>query len=180
MRCRNTARVAEVLWLRRATAATFDWFLTAHRPLPDEDRTMTIRDPELLRQWRDSGYAVLKRAVPLDLIDRTNKDVAAFRANCGETKDDHGFGQRIGLFHIQNENSLQVALNPTVREFLAFALQDEPLLYGSLTFETGTEQAAHQDSIFFFTDPVDAMAGVWPAPRRFGRRAPICTHACRN
>lgn len=124
---------------------------------------MTIRDPELLRQWNDGGYAVLKGAIPHDLIDRLNKDVAAFRATCGETKDEHGFGQRIGLFHIQNDNSLQVALHPTVREFLAFALKDEPLLYGSLTFETGTEQAAHQDSIFFFTEPYEAMAGVWVA-----------------
>ena len=124
---------------------------------------MTIRDPELLRQWNDGGYAVLRRVIPHDLIDRLNKDVAAFRATCGETKDDHGFGQRIGLFHIQNSNSMDVALHPGVREFLTFALKDEPLLYGSLTFETGTEQAAHQDSIFFFTDPHYAMAGVWVA-----------------
>ena len=94
---------------------------------------MTIRDPELIRQWRDGGYAVLRRVIPYDLIDRLNRDVAAFRATCGETKDDHGFGQRIGLFHIQNDNSLQVALHPGVREFLAFALQDESLLYGSLS-----------------------------------------------
>jgi ectoine hydroxylase-related dioxygenase (phytanoyl-CoA dioxygenase family) len=101
--------------------------------------------------------------VPHDLIDALDRDVAAFRARCGETKDDHGFGQRIGLFHVQNRHSLAVAQNPAVREFLAFALQDEPLLYGSLTFETGTEQAAHQDSIFFFTQPYTAMAGVWVA-----------------
>lgn len=120
-------------------------------------------DPELERQWRDQGYALLKQVVPHDLIDRLNKDVAEFRRTCGETKDDHGFGQRIGLFHIKNELSLRVALNPEVREFLRYAFQDESLLFGSLTFETGTEQAAHQDSIFFWTDPDFAMAGVWVA-----------------
>lgn len=124
---------------------------------------MVRLDPELERQWRDDGYALLKQAVPHDLIDRLNRDVAAFRRSCGETKDDHGFGQRIGLYHIQNEHSLRVALNPEVREFLRFAFQDESLLFGSLTFETGTEQAAHQDSIFFWTDPDYAMAGVWVA-----------------
>jgi ectoine hydroxylase-related dioxygenase (phytanoyl-CoA dioxygenase family) len=122
-----------------------------------------IRDPELIRQWTDNGYALLKQAIPHAVIDQLNADVAAFRRTCGETKDDHGFGQRIGLFHSQNATSLQVALSPEVRDFLRFAFADEPLLYGSLTFETGTEQAAHQDSIFFFTDPEYAMAGVWLA-----------------
>jgi ectoine hydroxylase-related dioxygenase (phytanoyl-CoA dioxygenase family) len=124
---------------------------------------MPIQDPEVVRQWGEDGYVVLKQVVPHDLIDRLNGDVAAFRASCGETKDEQGYGQRIGLLHIQNQNSLAVALNADVREFLAFALADEPLLFGSLTFEAGTEQGAHQDSIYFWTEPDAAMAGVWVA-----------------
>tara|TARA_R110002094_G_scaffold160177_2_gene145492 strand:- start:395 stop:1264 length:870 start_codon:yes stop_codon:yes gene_type:complete len=124
---------------------------------------MTILDPEVVRQWEEGGYAVLKQVVPHDLIDRVNRDVAVFRSTCGETKDEQGYGQRIGVFHSQNSDSLAVALNPEVREFLRWALRDDPLLFGSLTFEVGTEQGAHQDSIHFWTEPQAAMAGVWVA-----------------
>ena len=79
---------------------------------------MTITDPEVQTSWQRDGYVILKRAVPLDLIDALNVRVAAFRGRCGETKDEHGFGQRIGLFHAHDEVSLAVALNSEVREFL--------------------------------------------------------------
>jgi ectoine hydroxylase-related dioxygenase (phytanoyl-CoA dioxygenase family) len=113
--------------------------------------------------WKRDGYAVLERAVPHDAIDALNAEIAEFRRTCKETKDEYGYGQRIGLFHASNARSLDVARNERVRSFLEWALDDEPLLYGSLTFEAGTEQAAHVDSIFFFTAPPFAMAGCWTA-----------------
>lgn len=120
-------------------------------------------DTELKNHWHDKGYVIIRNAVAESLIDELNTDIDVFRKNCGETKDEYGFGQRIGLFHIQNRKSLGVALNQKVQNFLRWAFNDEPLLYGSLTFETGTEQSAHIDSIFFFTQPIHTMAGCWTA-----------------
>ena len=122
-----------------------------------------MRDPELTRQWDQDGYVLLKQVVPHDLIDRYNAEVAGFRRTCGETKDEHGFGQRIGLFHAKSPTGLAIAQNPEVRSFLRWVFREEAVLFGSLTFEAGTEQAAHQDSIFFFTQPEYAMAGAWVA-----------------
>ncbi len=124
---------------------------------------VTAPEVSLQQAWRRDGYVVLPRVVPADVIDRLNEDVAAFRRSCGESKDECGLGQRIGLFHVRNPHAMVIALNPEVRRFLSWALEDEPLLYGSLTFEAGTEQAAHQDSIFFYTQPLHAMAGCWTA-----------------
>ena len=120
-------------------------------------------DTELKNHWHDKGYVIIRNAVAESLIDELNTDIDVFRKNCGETKDEYGFGQRIGLFHIQNRKSLGVALNQKVQNFLRWVFNDEPLLYGSLTFETGTEQSAHIDSIFFFTQPIHTMAGCWTA-----------------
>lgn len=120
-------------------------------------------DSELKSQWKENGYIILRQAVAEEDIDVLNADIAQFRATCGETKDEFGFGRRIGLFHTQNANSLRIALNPRAQEFLRWAFQDDPLLFGSLTFEVGTQQQAHNDSIFFYTEPVHCMAGVWTA-----------------
>lgn len=113
--------------------------------------------------WQKHGYALLPQVVPHSLIDTINEEVARFRKTCGEAKDEFGFGQRIGLFHVKSESSMRAALSAPLRAFLAWAFQDEPLLYGSLTFEAGTEQSAHIDAIFFFTQPQHAMAGCWIA-----------------
>lgn len=117
----------------------------------------------LVEQWNRDGYVILRNAISDSLIDAANSDIAKFRKTCGETKDEHGYGGRIGLFHTQSSNSLKIALNAKVQDFLRWAFQDEPVLYGSLTFEAGTEQNAHQDAIFFHTEPNNCMAGAWTA-----------------
>jgi ectoine hydroxylase-related dioxygenase (phytanoyl-CoA dioxygenase family) len=118
---------------------------------------------ETQREWNENGFVVLRNAVDHELIDRLNGEITEFRRTCGEGKDEFGYGQRIGLFHAQNRRSLQVALNPRVREFLSWAFKDDPVLFGTLTFEAGTEQSAHRDNIFFQTDPQHCMAGAWAA-----------------
>lgn len=125
-------------------------------------RELSIDHP-LSGQWEQDGYVTLPNAVDLDLIDRLDTEISRFRSVCGETKDEFGFGQRIGLFHCRSALSLEVALNAEAQNFLKWAFQDDPVLYSSLTFETGTEQPAHQDAIFFHTAPQRCMAGVWIA-----------------
>ena len=107
------------------------------------------------------GYVILRNVVPPDLLQRVVSDVAVFRAYCGETKDPQGFGDRIGQLHQKPPSCLDLADNVTVVNFLRWAFRDDPLLFGSLNFERGTEQAPHIDSIFFYTEPMDAMAGAW-------------------
>lgn len=112
-------------------------------------------------EWREKGYIVLRNVVPAALLQRVISDIADFRASCGESKDAHGFGDRVGQLHQKVGSCLELADNAPVLEFLRWAFRDEPLLFGSLNFERGTEQAPHIDSIFFYTEPMDAMAGAW-------------------
>ncbi len=118
---------------------------------------------ELQKQWTEKGYAHLKSVVDPKLIDELLADLKVFRGSCGETKDECGFGGRIGLFHIENKKSLEVAFNQKVQNFLKWAFHSDPILFGSLSFEVGTEQSAHRDNIFFYTQPATAMAGAWTA-----------------
>src|SRR6187549_1732079 len=89
--------------------------------------------------WDENGFLLLKGAIDHELIDDLNADVAQFRATCGETKDEFGFGQRIGVFHVANENSLRVALDPGIVSAAAELMEDDPIVLGSLIFETGTQ-----------------------------------------
>jgi ectoine hydroxylase-related dioxygenase (phytanoyl-CoA dioxygenase family) len=105
----------------------------------------------------------LPGAVPPQLIDDLLRDEAAFRSACGETKDEHGFGKRIGVFHVANDNSRRVALTPRIVAATAELMGDDPLLMGSLTFEVGTQQDAHIDAIYFYVMPETSMVGAWVA-----------------
>ena len=115
------------------------------------------------RNWEDNGYCILPGLITEEAIDSLLDDLGQFRADCGETKDEFGFGQRIGLFHVENEKSLAISLHPKIVQFCQWAMQSEPLLFGSLSFEAGTEQELHMDSIFFHTEPAHHMVGVWIA-----------------
>jgi len=116
---------------------------------------------ELQETWRRDGFVLMPGIVPTDMLDEVQTDVAAFRARCGETKDAAGFGDWIGMLHLELESCLRLAAQPPVLSFLKWALDDTPLLFGSLNFERGSERVPHIDTIFFHTIPVTAMAGVW-------------------
>jgi hypothetical protein len=113
--------------------------------------------------YRQKGWALLRGAVPEEEIDLLKERIARFRSRAGGGVDEHGNGMRIGLLHAEERQSLRVALNPRARAFLAWAFGGEPVLFGSLTFDIGSEQEAHIDAAFFYTQPDDVMAGCWTA-----------------
>ena len=117
----------------------------------------------LTSEWNQKGYVLLKNALSSEKVEEINTAISSFRGNLDETKDEFGFGNRIGMIHQTVEACREIPFLPPVQNFLKWAFQDNPLLFGSLTFETGTQQAEHIDSIFFHTQPVHAMAGVWVA-----------------
>jgi ectoine hydroxylase-related dioxygenase (phytanoyl-CoA dioxygenase family) len=118
---------------------------------------------QLIDQWKNNGWVIIKKAVSEQLINSLLNDLHEFRNKCNETKDEYGFGKRICQFHLINENSLQVALNPEIQGLLSFFFSSQPVLFGSLSFEVGTEEEAHSDNIFSYTRPKNSMVGVWIA-----------------
>ena len=78
-------------------------------------------------------------------------------------RDDYGHGLRVGSLHAINRKILNFLLHPKPRAFLKWAFKNDPVLFGSLTFDIGTEQEAHNDAAFFNTDPEHAMAATWIA-----------------
>ncbi|NVO14886.1 MAG: phytanoyl-CoA dioxygenase family protein [Rhodoplanes sp.] len=119
--------------------------------------------PELKDQWIKNGFLVLEGAYSSEEIARYNAIVAKVRREVDDGKDDHGYGDRIGMLHQKEPELLRLAANAEVLSFLRWAFNDDPVLFGSLNFERGTTQDAHIDAIFFWPEPSYSMAGCWIA-----------------
>lgn len=118
---------------------------------------------DLKKQWIEQGYSVLRGAYPVDKIKTYNDIVVKVRRDFDTGEDEFGYGDRIGQLHQRHPELLELAATPEILEFLRWALNDEPVVFGSLNFERGTEQEAHIDAIFFWPEPSYSMAGCWVA-----------------
>jgi Phytanoyl-CoA dioxygenase (PhyH) len=117
------------------------------------------------QHWRDHGWVILRGSVDLDVIDQLKQEIQDYRdQHRSETVNSKtGDGLRIGLLHAANRKSREMGFNCQARTFLRWAFEDEPVLFGSLTFDIGSEQESHIDAAFFYTQPETSMAGVWTA-----------------
>ena len=118
---------------------------------------------DLKRQWIEQGFSILRGAYSAEEIATYNEIVSAVRREVPTGEDEQGYGDRVGQLHQRHPELLRMATAPSVLAFLRWAFNDEPVVFGSLNFERGTEQEAHIDAIFFWPEPTYSMAGCWVA-----------------
>lgn len=123
----------------------------------------TALPASIKEQWLRDGYVVLPGVYSRETIDRYNALVAQERLTIPESKDEFGYGDRIGQLHQKHSELLELAISNRVLDLLRFAFGDDPTVFASLNFERGTEQKAHIDAIFFYPQPAYSMAGCWVA-----------------
>ena len=121
----------------------------------------------LKKFWRENGYVILRSEYSSDTIDLINEEISKSRKHLESLgqgrKDRFGRTGRIVNIHSINRNIFKFILDQRVRKFLQYALKGEPVLWGSLTFDCGTEQAAHADAPYFYTEPIGSLASAWTA-----------------
>lgn len=117
------------------------------------------------QHWREHGWVRLRQSVEHELIDQLKQEVQRYREThkAETTNSKTGEGLRIGYLHAAIRTLREVGFNRQARAFLQWAFEEDPLFFGSLTFDIGTEQEAHIDAAFFYTEPETKMAGVWTA-----------------
>lgn len=120
-------------------------------------------DSELRDQWIKNGFVILRGIYTRAEIDQYNQIVASVRTKVDDGKDEQGYGDRIGQLHQKHPELLKLASSPQVLKFLNWAFNDDPVVFGSLNFERGTQQDAHIDAIFFWPEPSYSMCGCWVA-----------------
>jgi hypothetical protein len=120
--------------------------------------------PEDLRlAWERDGLVLLPGIVTPEQVDRHVALVGKLRSEVPNGKDAYGLGDRIGQLHQKIPDLIDTVASNRLLSFAKYALKDDPLLFASLNFERGTQQEAHVDLIYFCTEPLHAMIGVWIA-----------------
>jgi len=133
---------------------------------PFFDRLLPQRDlaPEAAEQARrlhEDGFLILPDAFPEEVVDRARAEVEPLFAPQGE-----GSGEAPGRIHDAWRDCptvRRIASDPTVLGLLHELYGRRPIPFQTLSFQFGSEQRPHADTIHFNSLPPRFMCGVWVA-----------------
>jgi hypothetical protein len=156
--------------------------------LPDAQEKLSaginyLKTPEeILECWIERGYAIKRNAVPkadtdrlrLDVEDRIRSGRDPLPLTHWDEEGNHHYTTaspynvhmleaKVLDLHVRLESAAQVALAPSIVEFLSDVFEDEVLAFQSLYFHNGSQQSAHQDTAFVYTEPAMRFAAAWIA-----------------
>jgi phytanoyl-CoA hydroxylase len=121
--------------------------------------TSTLNRQSLLA-FDDNGYAVLDKYLSLEQVDAVNAEVNLLLK---ERKVKFTNGNKI-MFAIHASPLLKsIGEDENLKELLSVLIGGKALLFQSINFITGSEQATHSDSIHMTTYPLGGLLGVWIA-----------------
>jgi phytanoyl-CoA hydroxylase len=118
-----------------------------------------------LLSFEETGFAILKGYLSDETTEKVNTEIESLLT-----------AKRIKFIH---RNKLMFAIgksrllrdignDPGLREILSVCLGGNSVLFQSINFLTGSEQATHSDSIHMTTYPLGGLIGVWFALEEIG------------
>ena len=121
----------------------------------------------LKNSWEENGYVLLKADPSSNIIETINEEIAWIRnyleAKGQGKRDEFGRTNRITNSHSMSRVIFNFLCNKRLKSFLRYVFNDEPVLVGSNTFQTGTEQDMHVDPQYVYTEPDGSFVGAWTA-----------------
>jgi len=136
------------------------------------DGKVSEDEAQLLSGWIEQGYAIVRGAVPASTIDAINAEIER-----AWERSDKSYKLEIGaVYHdlrpelrrqpyklldlyARSVAAREAAFAPQVQRFLELVFERDPLLFQSLSFETGSGQPMHQDTAYVVvSSPVELMA----------------------
>lgn len=129
---------------------------------------------------KDNGFYVIKNAVSIFEIDQLvseMEEILSARNRRDVLFQQHGSGRTLPICDLQGDgkgarfvdlmmslvSAQKVLLNDKIVESLRQIFDADPVLFQSLSFEYGSEQALHQDTAYVVTNPPMNLVGVWIA-----------------
>jgi len=133
-----------------------------------------------LSSWREQGFLKLDNAVDHRLIDDYLDELETLKARSpsplyvtSSTLEAPApfsaevfagnSSSRIVDDYFYSESARRLLFHPSITDYLSLFLASEPVLTQSLSFETGSEQAVHQDTAFVRMNAPMKFIGVWIA-----------------
>ena len=113
-----------------------------------------------LDQFEEKGFSVIKKYLSINQVNQINSEIDALLAN---KTIKFRYGNKL-MFVIHHSALLQkIATDPKLMELLGACIEGKPVLFQSINFIHGSEQATHSDSIHMTTFPLGGLLGVWIA-----------------
>jgi len=121
---------------------------------------LTGLDKESLLSFSDNGYAVIREYLSGRETDAINDEIE----NLLKAKKAHFNRKHKIMFAIRSSRLLfDTANKPELIEILSALMGGRAVLFQSINFLHGSEQATHSDSIHMTTYPPGGLLGVWIA-----------------
>jgi ectoine hydroxylase-related dioxygenase (phytanoyl-CoA dioxygenase family) len=129
-----------------------------------EPLAIKIKVPEDLaekkNQFDKEGFLVLPSFFSTEQVDRINEEVDHL-VESGKKKFAHRHKLMFAIDH--SEYLMSIGKNPEIQRILNALLGDEAILFQSINFDFGSEQATHSDSIHMTTYPLGGLIAIWIA-----------------
>ena len=171
----STARIVQRLWQDLKLLPVSSAVMPKDGPLPWLDRpdamaAMTADAQlasfppdvrEAIMHWPDNGYMILRNCFTAAEVHAVNEEVDRL---IRDRVVDFNFTGRKIMFAFQHSELLRSVVDDSrLRHVLDFALGKHMKPFQSINFLTGSEQAAHSDSIHMTTYPLGYLAAAWIA-----------------
>jgi len=113
-----------------------------------------------LNNFNENGFAVLKNYLSEETTDKVNLELKVLLE---QKKIKQTYGGKI-MFAIHDSNLLlNISNDKNLLDLLTSLLHGKAILFQSINFIMGSEQATHSDSIHMTTYPLGGLLGVWIA-----------------
>jgi phytanoyl-CoA hydroxylase len=110
--------------------------------------------------WNENGFVILKNFFTDTQVEAVNSEITRLQ---NEGKAPFRYGNKI-MFAFKNSEIIQkIATDSSLLNILHFLLKRKPILFQSINFLQGSEQATHSDSIHMTTYPLGGLAAIWVA-----------------
>jgi len=123
-------------------------------------KELSVSDQKSLSEFNEKGYAILSRYLSDKQVDEINDEIKQLL----KKKRVKPLRNNKIMFAIHASPLLRhIANNEKLREVLSALLGGNAILFQSINFTMGSEQASHSDSIHMTTFPLGGLLGVWIA-----------------
>jgi hypothetical protein len=129
------------------------------RLLPD--RGFTSEEAEQARRFHEDGFLILPDAFPKEMVDRARAEVEPLFAPKGA--DPSEIPARIHDAWKDCPTVRRIASDETILGLLHRLYGRRPIPFQTLSFQFGSQQRPHADTIHFNSLPSRFMCGVWVA-----------------
>lgn len=131
------------------------------------EKSMTSTELNHCIKFHEDGYIIIDLGLTDEFIEDLRKDIDMLNSDNNVLVQDKGYhyskGKRIFEGWKRSVLIRQLALNERVMDVLRLLYDKEPYPFQTITFNYGSEQPLHSDTIHFDTIPHRWLAAAWVA-----------------